>query len=213
MSERPDLPKDSARSERDLLASLRSGGSGAREELVRRHAGRLLLTARRLVGSEAAARDVVCQALAEAAQSADSCPERPGLAVWLLRLLVGRAMSSLRNGSRRPEAGGRSLDALLPSFTADGHHAESIREWPPRVRADALSGDQRARVRSLVGELPPEHRVALLLGDADGCSSEEIGVVLDRTPAEARLLLHQARQALRTLIGSSLEPQARRLSG
>jgi RNA polymerase sigma-70 factor (ECF subfamily) len=59
---RPDLSAD----ETDLLARLRGGDDTAYEELVRTHSPRLLAVARRIVGNDEEARDVIQDAFLHA---------------------------------------------------------------------------------------------------------------------------------------------------
>ena len=72
---------------------------------------------------------------------------------------------------------------------------ESIAEphAPGADPAAVVAGADRSRaVREALARIPPERRQVIVLRFVDGLSSREIGVVLDRSPGAARVLLHRA---------------------
>ncbi len=182
-----------------LVERLRRGDGRAFEELLRAHTGRLLAVARRLVGNEEDARDVVQDAFLSAFRSIDRFDGHSGLGTWLHRIAVNGALTKLRSRRRRPE---RPIEDLLPTFLEDGHAARPARDWPePFV---ALQREEtRAAVRRHIQELPDDYRTVLVLRDIEGLDTDETARLLGLTPGAVKTRLHRARQALRTL----LEPE------
>jgi len=104
----------------------------------------------------------------------------------------------LRNRTRRPEV---SIDELLPKFVDDGGHIDEPREWRSPEPLDALERrETRELVRGLIDELPTDYRTVLLLRDIEGLDTKETAEVLGVTPNAAKIRLHRARLALRTLL-------------
>ena len=191
-----------ASDETSLLSRLRAGDDTAFEELVRAHSPRLLRLARRIVGSDDDARDVLQDALLSAFRSLDRFQGEARLGTWLHRIVVNTALMKLRSRRRRPE---ESIEPLLPAFQSDGHFAEQFSSWHEGAEADLSRSETRALVRGLIGRLPESFRTVLLLRDIEGLDTEETARVLDTTPNAVKIRLHRARQALRTLLAPHVE--------
>ena len=191
----PDVVSD----EQLLVARLRAGEDAAFEELVRTHTPRLLGLARRIVGNEEDARDVLQDAFLSAFRSIERFQGDARLGTWLHRIVVNTALMKLRRRRRKPE---ESIEPLLPAFQSDGHFAEKFSSWAGGEAADvALSrSETRELIRGLIEQLPESFRTVLLLRDIEGLDTEESARVLDTTPNAVKIRLHRARQALRTLL-------------
>src|SRR5262245_5089129 len=85
-----------------LVERLRRGDGSAFENLLRRHTGRLLAVARRLLGNEEDARDVVQDAFLSAFRSIDRFDGQAALGTWLHRIAVNAALTKLRSRRRHP---------------------------------------------------------------------------------------------------------------
>ena len=191
----PDVVSD----EQLLVARLRAGEDAAFEDLVRTYTPRLLGLARRIVGNEEDARDVLQDAFLSAFRSIARFQGDARLGTWLHRIVVNTALMKLRRRRRKPE---ESIEPLLPAFLSDGHFAEKFSSWAPSEAADvALSrSETRELIRGLIEQLPESFRTVLLLRDIEGLDTEETARVLDTTPNAVKIRLHRARQALRTLL-------------
>ncbi len=191
----PDVVSD----EQLLVARLRAGDDAAFEELVRTYTPRLLGLARRIVGNEEDARDVLQDAFLSAFRSIERFQGDARLGTWLHRIVVNTALMKLRRRRRKPE---ESIEPLLPAFQSDGHFAEKFSSWAGGEAADvALSrSETRELIRGLIEQLPESFRTVLLLRDIEGLDTEETARVLDTTPNAVKIRLHRARQALRTLL-------------
>ena len=194
---RPDLPAD----ETDLLARLRAGDDRAYEELVRTYSPRLLAVARRIVGSDEEARDVIQDAFLNAFRSLGKFQGDSRLSTWLHRIVVNSALMKLRTRKRRPE---ESIEPLLPAFLADGHYAEKFSSWGEQADTALSRTETQELVRKRIDELPESFRTVLVLRDIEGLDTEETARVLDTTPNAIKIRLHRARAALRTLLAPHL---------
>lgn len=196
---RPDLSAE----ESDLLARLRAGEDKAYEEMVRAYSPRLYAVARRIVGNDDEARDVIQDAFLNAFRSLPKFQGDARLSTWLHRIVVNSALMKLRTRRRKPE---EPIEPLLPSFLANGHHAERFTSWGDQADEILSRAETQEVIRQRIDDLPERFRTVLVLRDIEGLSTEETARLLDTTPNAVKIRLHRARAALRTL----LEPHVRR---
>lgn len=181
-----------------LVAGLQAGDAGAFETLVRRHAGPLLRLARRFLGNEEDARDALQDAMLAVHRSIGSFAGNAMLSTWLHRVMVNSCLMKLRSKRRRPEE--CELEALLPAFTEDGHQAEPSVPWTETAESILEREQTRALVRECIAQLPDAYRIVLHLRDIEEMSTEETARILGISRNAAKIRLHRARQALRTLL-------------
>jgi len=183
--------------EASLVAQLRAGDQAAFEQVVRSYGGRLLAVARRIVGSEEDARDVVQDAFMNAFKSLDRFEGNAKLSTWLHRIVVNAALMRLRTRKRKPE---QSIESMLPSFLDDGHHEERFQSWDEPIDKIMERAENRELVRKQIDALPEGYRTVLVLRDIEGLDTEETANVLGLSVNATKIRLHRARQALRSLL-------------
>ena len=180
-----------------LVADLRRGEAGAVERLLREHGAGLLSLARSLTRCDQQAQDVVQEAVIRALRSIDTLERPEALRAWLHRITANCALQALRSRARRRE---RPIEALLPIFRNDGHR-EGVRDtWSRRDACSLEREETRQAVRTAIDQLPDPYREIVMLRDLIGFDTEETAMVLGITQNLAKVRLHRARQALRTLL-------------
>lgn len=180
-----------------LVAQLRAGDEAAYEHVVRAYGGRLLAVARRIVGSEEDARDVVQDAFLNAFKSVSRFEGNAKLSTWLHRIVVNAALMKLRTRKRKPE---QSIETMLPSFLDDGHHEERFKSWDEPIDKVMERKEARELVRRQIDALPEGYRTVLVLRDIEGLDTEETANLLGLSVNATKIRLHRARQALRTML-------------
>lgn len=186
--------------ERELVAALKAGDEAAYEQLVREQGGRMLGLARRLMGNDEDARDVVQDAFTSAFRAMSRFAGDARLSTWLHRIVVNTALMKLRSRQRHPE---ESLEPLLPTFTDQGRSTELFSEWPDaETRLD--TEQTRRRVREAINALPEAYRTVLMLRDIEGLDTRETAEALGASENAIKIRLHRARQALRKLVDAPL---------
>lgn len=190
-------PLDDDAAEAALLAGLRAGSDTAYETLVRSTSARLLAVARRIVGTDEEARDVVQEAFISAFKALDRFEGNAKLSTWLHRIVVNKALMRLRTRKRKPE---EPIEPLLPSFKDDGHQVQPASDWQEGADVTLERAETRAYVRSQIERLPDTYRTVLLLRDIEEMSTPETAVMLGITENAVKIRLHRARQALRALL-------------
>ena len=191
----PTAPADV--SGRSLIERLQNGDASAFDAMVRRYGGQMLAVARRLLRNEDDAREIVQDAFLHAFRALDEFRADAKLSTWLHRIAVNAALMKLRSRRRHPE---EPIDDLLPRFDGDGHRVLEA-ERRSAGAEEALDAERRrAAVRRCIDRLPETHRSVLVLRDVEGLGTEEAARALGVTADAAKMRLHRARQALRTLL-------------
>lgn len=168
-----------------LLARVAGGDERALRTLYDRHAGKLLLTARRLLGSAGEAEEIVQETFLDVwnrARTYDS--ERGSAATWILTIGRNRAIDRLRNRATRL----RMHDRLQLS------QREAALAPTPETAAEAAQS--RRRMSAALNVLSPEQRIVVELAYYDGLSQSEIAA---RTGHPLGTVKGRARQALQRL--------------
>ena len=183
------------------MAALRRGEDDAYAALVRRHAGRMLAVANRLLKSDSEAEDAVQDAFLSAFRSLDSFHGQARLGTWLHRIVVNAALMRLRSRRRHPET---STEDLLPRFLEDGHYLNPPQRWEKDAEGMLADEERRRWVRERIDALPDTYRTVLLLRDIENISTQEAAELLGITANAVKIRLHRARLALRESLDREL---------
>jgi RNA polymerase sigma-70 factor, ECF subfamily len=189
-----------------LVEALRAGDEEAFEHVVRTHGGRMLSVANRYLGRGEDARDAVQEAFLSASRAIGAFHGDALLSTWLHQITVNACLMKLRTSRRRPE---EPIEDLLPRWQEDGHHALPPRDWGERVDEQMERRELRECVRECIEKLPDGYRTVLLLRDIEEMDTKETARLLGLTESGAKVRLHRARQALRTLLDERLQAGAR----
>src|ERR1043165_4872705 len=148
--------------DRDLMARAAKGDERAFRTLAERHAGAALRLARRILGNEAAAEDIVQDALLRVWINAPRWRPDAAYRTWLYRIVVNLCLNAKR---RAPD---------LPLATA-GHVAD------PRSAADEQLElrERDHRLATAIGKLPERQRAAIVLTYQEGLGNADVAEVLD----------------------------------
>jgi RNA polymerase sigma-70 factor, ECF subfamily len=155
--------------------------------LARRHQARLRRAVAHILRDRSEVEDVVQQALLVAYSALASFSGAAPFASWLTRIAVNEALLRARQAGRQQQA-----VAALAWSTGPAGDPEQEAGW----REDA------ARVRAALRRLPGRHREALCLA-ADELSGAEIAAALGIRLGAAKVRVHRARGALRTLLAQA----------
>jgi RNA polymerase sigma-70 factor (ECF subfamily) len=149
--------------------------------VLQRHEASLVRFARRLVGDEHAARDVVQHAFL---RLCDQEPEEVEghVAQWLFAVCRNKAVDYLRSRQRAGPTG----DVELPACPSK----------EPDPAATAERRDLLEQIGRLIAELPAGQREAITLW-AEGLGYREIAEVIQTTEGNVRVLMHRAIKRLR----------------
>ena len=109
---------------------------------------------------------------------------------WLIRV----ASNLIISRGRRVSVAARWLGRVgLRTETAESPEATLLRQ------------EERERVQGMLGSLPPDARVCLLMA-AEGFSGREIANAIGRTEVATRVLMSRARNRIRTAVAADADP-------
>jgi len=160
-------------SDAELVRRAQEGDELALEVLVERHQDAAFRVALSLVGDTDLAQDVVQDAFLKAFRALGGFRGEAAFRTWLLTITANAARGALRKQGRRREA---SLDAVGPVASTEVDPEES-----------AVVGDEAARARAMLVDLPEKQRLAVQLRIDEGLSFREIGEVIGSTEGAARV--------------------------
>ncbi|WP_411037282.1 sigma-70 family RNA polymerase sigma factor [Shinella sp. BYT-45] len=149
--------------------------------------GRLRAVALRMLGSHAEAEDAVQEAWLRLERAGEGGIDNP--AGWLTTVVGRICLDMLRARTRRREE------------PIEGDEGE-VRPADPGVPADeqaALADSVGLALLVVLERLAPAERLAFVLHDMFGVPFEEIGRIVDRSPAAARQLASRARRRVQGL--------------
>jgi RNA polymerase sigma-70 factor (ECF subfamily) len=194
--------------EAELVAALRAGHAHGFERLVRTFGPAMRAVARRMLKNDEDADDALQEAFLAAFRAIERFESRSSLGTWLHRITVNAALMKLRarQGKGREDAAG-DVEELLPRFVGVGVFQEPQTRWSELPEEPMARAELCGTVRAAIESLPEAYRVALMLRDIEELSNEELAVALGVTVNAAKIRVHRARQALRTL----LEPRIQEL--
>jgi RNA polymerase sigma-70 factor (ECF subfamily) len=169
----------------DLMARAATGDERAFRILAERHAGAALRLARRILGNEAMAEDIVQDALLRVWINAPRWRPQAAFRTWLYRIVVNLCLNARRRAADLP------LDA--------GEHVAD-----PGLAADEQLG-LRERDRQLAAAimgLPERQCAAVVLTYQEGLSNAQVAEVLDISLASVEALLVRGKRTLRAAFES-----------
>jgi RNA polymerase sigma-70 factor (ECF subfamily) len=186
-----------------LLVRMRAGEERAFEECVRTNTRRMLAAARRILRNDDEAEDAVQEAFLQAFRGLERFAGEARLSTWLHRIAVNSALMRLRYRRRHPTEA-LADDDLQPRFDEAGHRLDVRPAWPEDSQSLLESKEVRNLVRQAIDRLPEHHRTVLVLRDIEGLENAEVADLLGIQPEAAKMRVHRARRALRTLLDPHL---------
>jgi RNA polymerase sigma-70 factor (ECF subfamily) len=183
----PATEEAGAPEEARLLAALRAGTLDAAAHAYDRWHPRVRVLARRLLGDNASAEDVVQETFVVLAKAARRYRGEPGgLESFVLGIAVKRARRHHRAAWRRRQAMDR-----LAAEEAGG---------PRTPEQDVYRRELGARLARALGRLPHAQRVAFVLCEIEDMTSGQAALVVEVPETTVRTRLFHARRRLRELL-------------
>jgi RNA polymerase sigma-70 factor, ECF subfamily len=165
----------------DLIGACQNGDRAAFQRLFEVYRGRVYSTARHILGSDAAAKDVTQQVFIATWKHLDRFASEGELGPWLYRVTVNTCLNERRRL-------GRFSDCAPPE--APEHGAGCAQEQAVLAR----------QVETALGRLSPKLRVPLVLRHLEGLSYDEIAEVLGCSLGTVASRLSRAHQALAVVL-------------
>jgi RNA polymerase sigma-70 factor (ECF subfamily) len=172
--------------DRDLMARAAEGDERAFRALTRRHAAGAVRVARRILGSEALAEEIVQDAFLRVWIAAPRWRPEAAFRTWLYRIVVNLCLNAKRRPAELPLAAAGDPPDPAPDASAE-------LEWRERDR----------KLAAAIDALPARQRAAIVLTYQEGLGNAETAAVLGTSVSGVETLLVRGRRALRTALGES----------
>jgi RNA polymerase sigma-70 factor (ECF subfamily) len=180
-----------ARVENELLDEVGRGSQVALAELYDAHAEPIYAFARRLVGDDFIAEDLVHEVFVTLPRAARSFRGDSTLRTFLLSIAVNLARHHVRSATRRRAAMERFGEEPQQSPTAPDREAE---------RRELAAALQRA-----LDQLPIDQRIAFVLCEVEQHTSGQAAAIVGAPEGTVRTRVFHAKKKLRELLGDDHE--------
>jgi RNA polymerase sigma-70 factor, ECF subfamily len=168
-----------------LVERVLHGDAEAYGDLVARHMRRAFSVAYRILEHREDAEDVVQDAFIRALERLDTLDRGRPFRAWYYRIVVNQALNFRRSRTRR----------ATESIPGDA------RSTTPSPELDADRAGLRERLHRALQQLTEKQRTIVQLADLEEFTSAEIAHILGMPDGTVRWHLHQARRALRQMLG------------
>ena len=187
------MPSSDLDADQRLMRSFAARDQGAADTLYRRFAGRIYGLGLVMLGSDAAAQDLVQDTFVKLWRSADRYDRSRGkLETWVLLMARSLAIDAIR---RR----------VLEVRTLEHVDRPTEADQEPGPDDHAATVDLTDRARRAMSSLPPEQRAALELAYLGGKTSAEISDLEGIPVGTAKTRIRAALLRLRELLAADIE--------
>jgi RNA polymerase sigma-70 factor (ECF subfamily) len=188
--------------DRDLVQALRREEPSAAGLLIERHGARIYRLAGRILDDPRDVEEVTQDVLVTIIREIQTFKGAAAFSSWIYRITANAAFEKSRKSRRaRSEV---SLDPYLPTFDAEGRHAEPVSDWSREPDDAAMAGELKRAIEHGLRELPAAYRAVVLLRDVEGLPTEEVAGILGVTIPAVKSRVHRARLFLRRTLGPVL---------
>jgi RNA polymerase sigma-70 factor (ECF subfamily) len=170
--------------------------------VFRRHAPRIYTLARRVLGNEADAEDVVQEVLLQVVRKLDTFGGRAALTTWLYRVTVNCALLHRRKNATRAA---REVRASLELLAEQARTPAGAPERGPRPEQAALGRELQRQVERAVERLPEAYRDAFVLAEVEGLPAAQVARALGLSLPAVKSRLHRARLRVRRALAPYVE--------
>jgi RNA polymerase sigma factor (sigma-70 family) len=170
----------------ELVSLARGGDDAARAQLYGALAGSVYTLARRILGTDALAEDVLQDTFVDVFTKLSELRDDAAIGAWTRRIAVNRALSHLRSSWVV-----RRVDWSVEEF-----------QELPSTQAGL---DDTARLEAALDALPDAARAVVWLYDVEGYTHREIAGLMGRSVSFSKTRLARAHEILRTLLGHADE--------
>lgn len=168
--------------DREVIEACQGGDWDAFRALFEAHKDRVYSIALRYCGNESAAMDIAQETFLKLLSSIGDFRGAANFESWLYRIVVNRCLDHQRRGRRWVPI----LDSLLNIVQAP---AESALH-------DLLQAELAQDVRNIVGQLPPEQRIVVVLRYTEGLAYDRIAEILGCSTGTVASRLNRAHKVL-----------------
>jgi RNA polymerase sigma-70 factor (ECF subfamily) len=164
--------------DREVIEACQRGDYDAFRLLFETHKDRVYSIALRYSGDQAEAMDIAQETFLKLLSSIQDFRGDSSFESWLYRIVVNRCMDHQRRGRK-----------LMPFL-------EDMLDAAESALSNLLRAEVENDVQAIVGKLPPEQRIVVVLRYTEGLSYEEIAAILNCSKGTVASRLNRAHSVL-----------------
>lgn len=174
------------------VEALRKGDRAEFARLVEAYSGHVYRLALRMLNNAQDAEDILQETFLKAFRHIDSFDGRSKVSTWLYRIATNEALMFLRR--KHPDM--ISIDEPIDTLEAEQEPVQIV-DWRSMPEEELLSSEGRAALNRAADNLPASLKIAFLLRDVEGLSTNEAAEVLNLSETAVKTRLSRARLRLR----------------
>jgi len=170
-----------------LMTEVAGGSETAFASLVDRYQTRVLGLAYRYLGDRDRAEDLAQEAFLRVYKARERYEPRAKFSTWLYRIVVNLCLNELRW-----RKGKKAMALAVSTETSSNLNVDVLDE--EREPHEALEEEELAvKIREIIGTLPENQRIAILLNKYEGLSYQEVAESMETSVMAVKSLLTRAR--------------------
>ncbi len=191
------------KAEEEILArKLIEGDIEAFDRFVEIYQKKIYALAYNLTHNQMDAQDVTQEVFLTIFRKAHTFQGKSAFSSWVYRVALNAVYMKLRSKKKDQSI---SVEDAFPSFNGAGYHQEVIRDWSESAESLMFSNETKSVIQSAVDQLPEKEKIAFILRDVEGLSTEEAAEALELTISAVKSRLHRARLILRKKLSGYFE--------
>jgi RNA polymerase sigma-70 factor, ECF subfamily len=191
------------KAEEEILAQkLIKGDIEAFDRFVEIYQKKIYALAYNMTHNQMDAQDVTQEVFLTIFRKAHTFQGKSAFSSWVYRVALNAVYMKLRSKKKDQSI---SVEDAFPSFNGAGYHQEVIRDWSENAESLMFSNETKNVIQTAVDQLPEKEKIAFLLRDVEGLSTEEAAEALDLSISAVKSRLHRARLILRKKLSGYFE--------
>ncbi|HEV3385631.1 MAG TPA: sigma-70 family RNA polymerase sigma factor [Gemmata sp.] len=171
------------------------------ELIFRDYAPRIFTIARRMLGNDADAEDVLQEVLLQVIRKLDTFRGESQLGTWLHRVTVNAALAHRqKRHNRQKHEVGEVVDDVVEAAPKT-----PMNRWSVSPDAPVLAAEQHEIIEKAIKTLPEPFRDVFVLADVEGLPNSEIAEMLGLSLPAVKTRLHRARLRMRDALAPHFE--------
>ncbi len=180
-------------SDQELVALFHQGNQEVIDQFLQRYQTRVYRLAFGILRNPQDAEEVIQEVFLRIFRKLHTFKGESSFSSWLYRVAINTTFMKIREKKGTEVMSLEEVERLLDQESAKA----GATDWARRPDDELLSEEAIGVITDAMEKLPDEFKIVVTLRDIDGLSTEEVGKLLELSPAAVKSRLHRARLFLR----------------
>lgn len=187
----------------ELMLVVKEGDDEAFATLVRRFQSRVVGLAYRYIGDRESAEDLAQEAFLRVYKARERYEPRAKFSTWLYRIVVNLCLNEIRWRKGRP-----AMALAVATETSSNLNVDVTDDEPEPIQT-MQDAELAETIREIIGTLPENQRIAILLNKYEGLSYHEVAESMELSVMAVKSLLTRARVKIKEKLSPFLREESR----